>query len=593
MRPTGWKQILTFVLWVLVWQCGQAHAQVNSISSISPTSGPIGSAVVIAGLNFGSVQGTSRVSLQGTAAVVTTWSDTSITAIVPTGATSGTFSVVVNGASANSATFTITALPAGWSDGDVGSVGLAGSASYANGTFTVSGSGQGNQYTSSDEMNFAYQPLSGDGTIVARVLSATGTTTAQVGVMIRETLDADATMAYMDFENSSYSFDNFYYRATTGGVSQYQTIASGQNLPYWLEVNRSGSTFTAYTSLDGVNWVTAGSAETITMAQSVYIGLGVTSGTNSTLATATFDNVSVNSASAPAPVITNVSATTGPVGSQVVISGSGFGSTQGSNIVTLNDTLAPVNSWSAAAVTITIPTGATSGPLVVSIAPSMNDSNPFNFTVTAQPLPTSWLDQDVGQVGIAGTASYTSGIFTVSGSGQGIGSGSTDDMHFVYQPLSGDGTIVARVVSVQGSGYPQAGVIIRETLASNATMGYVDYDWQGYGYLFFHYRPSTGASSTYQSLGSVTNLPYWLELVRSGNTFTSYISPDGVNWQQTGTSESLTMAQNVYVGLAVSGDTNSSLATATFDNVSMSRLLLPLQSSRVFQPRLERSEARL
>jgi len=44
----------------------------------------------------------------------------------------------------------------------------------------------------------------------------------------------------------------------------------------------------------------------------------------------------------------------------------------------------------------TIPAGATSGPLLVSVAPSMNDSNVVQFAVTWQPLPPSWLDQDVG-----------------------------------------------------------------------------------------------------------------------------------------------------------------------------------------------------
>ena len=68
MRLNGWKQGLILALWVLVVQCGQAHAQVDSISSISPASGPVGSAVVITGLNFGANQGSSTVSLNGVSA---------------------------------------------------------------------------------------------------------------------------------------------------------------------------------------------------------------------------------------------------------------------------------------------------------------------------------------------------------------------------------------------------------------------------------------------------------------------------------------------------------------------------------------------
>ena len=56
-------------------------------------------------------------------------------------------------------------LPTGWLDGDVGSVGTAGTATYSNGTFTVQGAGS-QIYGSADAFHFAYQPLSGDGSIV-------------------------------------------------------------------------------------------------------------------------------------------------------------------------------------------------------------------------------------------------------------------------------------------------------------------------------------------------------------------------------------------------------------------------------------------
>ena len=162
-----WKRLL-LVVGVVLFPAGLAHAQTLSVSSISPTSGPVGSIVTIIGLNFGESQGSSTVSLNGTNSVITSWTDTAITALVPSGGSSGLFSVVVNGESANSSAFTVTALPTGWSDGDVGSVGVGGSASYGLGTFTVKGSGQYINH-SSDGMNFAYEPLSGDGTIVARV----------------------------------------------------------------------------------------------------------------------------------------------------------------------------------------------------------------------------------------------------------------------------------------------------------------------------------------------------------------------------------------------------------------------------------------
>lgn len=51
--------------------------------------------------------------------------------------------------------------------------------------------------------------------------------------------------------------------------------------------------------------------------------------------------------------------------------------------------------------------------------------------------------------GVAGSATSANSVFTVSGAGAQI-YGNADAFHLVYQPLSGDGTIVARVVSLQG-----------------------------------------------------------------------------------------------------------------------------------------------
>jgi regulation of enolase protein 1 (concanavalin A-like superfamily) len=205
--------------------------------------------------------------------------------------------------------FAQNSLPTGWTDGDIGSVGVAGSATFASGVFTVQGAGN-TLGVSADGFHFVYQALSGNGTIVARVAS-TSSTYAQVGVMIRETLTAGSNHMFMgDYEGTIYDI----YRTTTGSASSYGTGGAG-TLPYWVEVVRSGNTFTGYRSADGVNWVQVAS-ETITMAQDVYIGLAVASGSTSTAYTATFDNVSINSSANPAPQISGISATTASVGAR-------------------------------------------------------------------------------------------------------------------------------------------------------------------------------------------------------------------------------------------------------------------------------------
>src|ERR1700687_6392263 len=111
--------------------------------------------------------------------------------------------------------------------------------------------------------------------------------------MIRETLNGGSTNA-KPADWRPYGVIYFDVRTTTGG-STTEPGSVGANLPYWVKVTRSGNGFTSYTSLDGVNWVQLGTSASISMAPNVLVGLAVTSGSTSALATAAFDNVSIAS----------------------------------------------------------------------------------------------------------------------------------------------------------------------------------------------------------------------------------------------------------------------------------------------------------
>jgi hypothetical protein len=78
-----------------------------SITSLSPTSGVVGTSVTITGVNFGAAQGTSTVKFNGIAATPTSWSATSIVAPVPAGATTGNVVVTVGGVASNGVNFTV------------------------------------------------------------------------------------------------------------------------------------------------------------------------------------------------------------------------------------------------------------------------------------------------------------------------------------------------------------------------------------------------------------------------------------------------------------------------------------------------------
>lgn len=542
-----------------------------TVSSVFPGGGSVGTHVLVSGSGFGSTQQNSMVVLNGTPLTITSWSDTSIVATIPSGATSGPMAVVVapNMIASNPELFLMgSQVLSSWTDADINYPTAAGSASYSNGQFTLSGG----TYTWGGS-NFLFQPLTSDGTIVARLVSVSGTDGASGpatgGIMIRQTLDSESQYANV----TACSGCAVYFNDVSifGGGSDNQDNPGSVTLPVWLKLVRANDTFTAYTSADGESWVQVGNSQAIAMSENVEVGLGAFGTSYNSVATATFDNVSISTDGAPAPVVASLSASTGPVGTEVVITGAGFGSSQGSSIAWIGSMAATVNSWSDTAVAITIPTGASSGPISISVAPAMNDTNAFFFTVTSNPLPTPWLDTDVGAVGITGSATYSTSTsaFTVTASGEWIASYS-DEMHFVYQPWSGDGTFVARVSGISGGYNPQAGVMVRESLDANSPEAFAGIQGSNTANAtYFWYRPTLGASTSdeWDEYPATNTTPNWLKLTRSGNSFTAYESVDGVSWGQVGASQTIPMAQDVYVGLAATAYSNTSSTTITFDNV--------------------------
>ena len=181
-------------------------------------------------------------------------------------------------------------------------------------------------------------------------------------------------------------------------------------------------------------------------------------------------------------------------------------------------------------------------------------------------LPSPWLDADIGRVPVVGSAQYSSGTFTVTGSGADIW-GTADAFHFVYQPLSGDTTIQMRVTSVQNANsWSKAGVMIRETLDPNSAHAMLVVS-AAKG-IAFQRRDSTGGDSV-STAGSLSTAPRWVRMQRSGDLFTASESADGTTWTVVG-SDTIPMSAAVYVGLAVTSHSTSASTTATMNNVTVS-----------------------
>jgi phosphatidylserine/phosphatidylglycerophosphate/cardiolipin synthase-like enzyme/regulation of enolase protein 1 (concanavalin A-like superfamily) len=457
-----------------------------------------------------------------------------------------------------------TAVPPPWLDADVGAVGIAGSASYNAGTFSVSGSGA-DIWGTADAFHFVYQSLTGDGQIVARVSSVGDVNAwAKAGVMIRETLSPGSAFAQMLV--SAGKGTAFQYR-TSSGASALNVTGTTAAAPLWIKIVKAGNVISGSQSADGTSWQSIGSA-TFTMASTVFVGLAVVSHTNTQLCTAAFDTVTTSGTSAPPP---STPASPAPA--------------TGANGVSTHPTL----TWtSAGATSYDVSFGSTNPPPSVSASqtsasykpPALMSSTQYFWRIvahnaagsttgplwtftTAAGVPPPWQDLDIGAVGVAGSASYANGVFTVAGSGADIWN-AADAFHFVYQPLNGDGQLVARVASIQHvNNWSKAGVMIRATLDANSAFAFMLVSAaKGTA---FQYRDSTGGAANGVT-GTTAAAPTWVKIVRAGDTITGYQSADGATWQMVG-SVAIPMGTAVQIGLAVTSHDNTAAATATFDGV--------------------------
>ena len=122
----------------------------------------------------------------------------------------------------------------------------------------MSGAGE-DIWGTADAFRYVYQPLTGDGEIVARVVSVQNTNAwVKAGVMLRADLTPGAAQAMMMVTPGK--GNNFQRRLVAGGVST-STAGAVVTAPYWVKLTRSGSSITAAQSADGVVWTTVGDGD--------------------------------------------------------------------------------------------------------------------------------------------------------------------------------------------------------------------------------------------------------------------------------------------------------------------------------------------
>ncbi|MGA9450053.1 MAG: PKD domain-containing protein, partial [Verrucomicrobiia bacterium] len=199
-------------------------------------------------------------------------------------------------------------------------------------------------------------------------------------------------------------------------------------------------------------------------------------------------------------------------------------------------------------------------------------------------LPPGWSDADIGSPGLAGSAGYTNGLWTVTGGGSDIW-GTADQFNFCSTNFTGDGTMIALVTSLQNSdpssGWSKAGLMFRnDSTPSSVNVNIVATAGQG---VSFQWRSSEGGSSS-DSQDSGITAPVWLKLVRSSGTFTGFYSMNGSSWVQV-SSQTVAMNNTVLAGFDVTAHNNSALNTATFTNFTLTNIpSAPYASTPVVSP---------
>jgi ferric-dicitrate binding protein FerR (iron transport regulator) len=187
-------------------------------------------------------------------------------------------------------------------------------------------------------------------------------------------------------------------------------------------------------------------------------------------------------------------------------------------------------------------------------------------------LPAPWRSQDVGAVGLHGYARFDGTAFRVRGAGQDTCC-KKDQLHYVYQPLPGDGEILVCVHAVEFTDpEAKASVMIRQSLKSASPQ--VSLGLTASGRLEFESR--TGAESRVRRTG-YSSTPCWLRLVRQADTIMAFKSADGTNWIQVA-SEDLASDERAYIGLGVTSFNHAALSTSIFEHVTV-KIARPSQAN--------------
>jgi regulation of enolase protein 1 (concanavalin A-like superfamily) len=173
---------------------------------------------------------------------------------------------------------------------DIGSPTPDGSTVEDGGMFIIKGAGV-DIWDRSDGFHYAWKEITGDVEILTRVTSQTNTHPwAKAGVMLRDGLAADARHASVFVTPSNGTA--LQHRPVAGGDS-YHSPGPMSPAPYWVRIQRIGSTVIGAVSPDGSTWTEVGRLS-LSLPDTLHVGLAVTSHNDGTLSTASFTDLDIS-----------------------------------------------------------------------------------------------------------------------------------------------------------------------------------------------------------------------------------------------------------------------------------------------------------
>ena len=179
------------------------------------------------------------------------------------------------------------------SEGSVGQTPAGVKAGFdgASGEYRITGGGA-NIWADNDDFYFVWKQASGDVALSAdiRFVGSSAAQHRKAVLMIRQGLDPGA--AYADAAAHGNGLTALQFRASAGGeTTQIPTQVDG---PVRLRVERHGDHFSMFAGTPGQELKSFGPA-TVALHDPVYVGLGVCSHVATTLETAIFSNVKIES----------------------------------------------------------------------------------------------------------------------------------------------------------------------------------------------------------------------------------------------------------------------------------------------------------